>query len=61
MREEIAYQEMQDETVSDVDGQRARGGAKSEPAAERTARAGSPDPTRKERAYPDLPGDGTPR
>jgi hypothetical protein len=62
MREEIAYQEMQEETAREQPGETAPDPAKKGPATESAAdRAGSVDPTRKERAYPDLPSEGTSR
>ena len=60
MRETIGYQavlgEMADEEPTDADA--ATPAVQSGSPAEGAA---SPDPTREERAYPDLPGEGTKR
>ena len=61
MREEIAYQEMKDETGREAGDQEAGGATTPESAPAGRDGAGSPDPTRKEHAYPDLPGEGKPR
>jgi hypothetical protein len=62
MREEIAYQEMQEEQACEQQGQRRPVAASEAPEEEgAAAHAGSPDPSRKERAYPNLPSEGKPR
>ncbi|HZS03081.1 MAG TPA: hypothetical protein VFE37_30500 [Chloroflexota bacterium] len=60
MREEIAYQEMQEEMRQAQRGQ-PRPDAPSEAPEEegKASHAGGADPTRKERAYPHLPSEGT--
>ena len=62
MREEIAYREMQEEKEREARDKQAAASAPKAPESEGTASHGSaPDPAAKERAYPHLPGEGTPR
>ena len=62
MREEIAYQEMQEETAREARDQPSPDPSTKTPqAADAAAPGGSQDPTRKERAYPDLPSEGVER
>ena len=59
MREEVAYREMQEEMARERQGQEAGQSPRTAPESEgAAAHQGAPDPSRKERAYPHLPGEG---
>ena len=60
MREEIAYQEMQEELAAEEQPS-ADAAPQVTPSGGTADASPSPDPTRKERAYPGLPSEGTKR